>query len=73
MKKQKGNFEVMFGLFIVLIFIVMGGIAIAINYVSCSARWADTFKTDFGIFQGCRIEVAPGKWIPEDRYREVEQ
>lgn len=58
---------------IAILTLVIGSIAYTINYVSCIERWDGTFKTDFGIFQGCRIEIAPGKWIPEDRYREVEQ
>lgn len=56
-----------------ILFVVIGSIALALGYMSCNSRWAGTFKTDFGVFQGCRIEVAPGKWIPEDRYREVEE
>lgn len=52
---------------ILLLILFIGGIAVAINYASCNARWEGTFKTDFGIMQGCRIKVAPDKWIPEDR------
>lgn len=40
---------------------------------SCGARWSDSgFESRYGMATGCKINVE-GRWIPEDRYREVKE
>jgi len=40
---------------------------------TCNARWESSgMKTEYRFITGCMVEVAPGKLIPEDKYRVVE-
>lgn len=49
----------------------LGWGAYAFDAAACSAKWAGTYPSDYSFLAGCRIEVAPGKWLPADNYREV--
>jgi hypothetical protein len=43
-----------------------------VHSVKCETRWADSgMESKFSAFTGCRIQIEPGKWIPDDRYREL--
>lgn len=51
-----------------ILFVVIGMIAIgiALDAMSCSARFA-SFEHKYGIFSGCLIKVNE-KWIPDEAY-----
>lgn len=56
-----------------ILIVLLGGGALVINAFKCAARWqASGIQTDFGPLQGCLI-FYNGKWIPEDRYRAVDE
>jgi hypothetical protein len=41
---------------------------------TCYARWEKSgLRCEWGPIQGCLVELPNGKWIPDDRYREIEQ
>lgn len=45
----------------------------ALSSVTCSARWKGSeLKTDWGPIQGCRVQLPDGRWMPEDRVREID-
>ena len=38
----------------------------------CESRWSESgMKSHFSLVTGCMIQVAPGKIIPQDSYREI--
>lgn len=42
------------------------------NY-TCHARWESSgMYSEYRYVSGCMVEVTPGKFIPEDKYRAVE-
>lgn len=42
------------------------------NY-TCDARWESSgMNSEYRYVSGCMVEVTPGKFIPEDKYRAVE-
>ena len=49
----------------------LGWASYAVSAAACSSQWEGAFPSEFRFFGGCMIEVAPGKWIPADNYREV--
>lgn len=55
------------------IVMVLAAIILTLWYsdAMCNSKWAGSgMKSDWGLMSGCRIEVKPGQWIPEERYRE---
>ncbi len=43
------------------------------NSAACNAKWTRSgFESDYGIIQGCVIKVK-GRWIPEERYRDLDE
>lgn len=40
--------------------------------VACREKWEHSgFKSDYGFFKGCVIQLEDGTWIPADNYREM--
>lgn len=54
---------------------LFGGLLYLGNYlatVSCRAQWENSgFKSDYGFFSGCLIQLEDGTWIPAENYREI--
>lgn len=45
-----------------------------VNSYGCSEKWKESgFKSKYNLFAGCQIETKPGRWIPEERYREIDE
>lgn len=54
---------------IVLLFL-LGAAGWGCESWTCGRSWKRSgMKTSWGPVQGCLVEVAPGRWIPEDRVR----
>jgi hypothetical protein len=52
--------------------VAIGGLVWA--SASCESKWARSgMHHTWGPVQGCMIEVQPGKWIPEERWREFDK
>lgn len=71
MRRQKGDAHLFF------VFGVIFGILLLVascsSLVSCKASWGKSgLNTSWGFFQGCLVEVEPGRWIPEDKVREID-
>lgn len=60
---------------VVLVAVVVGGllgVGAWWNSVQCAAKWeASGMAHDWSIVAGCRVEVSPGKWLPDERVRDV--
>lgn len=68
-----------------LILIVVGAVVLMIAMVvgatfwwvaaSCRRTWSHSgMRAEWrGPVTGCLLEVAPGRWIPEERYREIDR
>ena len=57
-----------------MLMLLFGVVALAnwAESISCREKWADsTFKSDYGFFKGCVIQLEDGTWIPSDNYREI--
>ena len=40
---------------------------------SCSSRWADSgLKSSWGPVKGCLVKTSSGRWVPDDRVRDVD-
>lgn len=51
----------------------IGTAAYWFDAASCEARWGRAgMAWDYGLLQGCVVEVRPGVWVPENRVREIE-
>lgn len=57
-----------------LIALVVLSIAAAIySSWSCSSRWNQSgLSTSWGPIQGCLVQTPSGRWVPDDRVREVD-
>jgi hypothetical protein len=68
--KQKGNIELIGSL--VVIAVVMAG-GFIFSSISCGNRWSDSgLLSRYGFTTGCMVKHK-GAWIPEDRYRAVDE
>lgn len=63
-------FWILFGCFLLLVGLF--GLAYVGERIACGEKWEQSgFKSDFGFFKGCVIQLEDGTWIPADNYREV--
>ena len=57
---------------LVIFALVLAGGAIAFSVLSCKYRWAESgMASSWSLFQGCLVQTKDGRWIPDDRYREL--
>lgn len=71
MNKKQGFtlIEVMIVLAIIAILLA----AIVLAPFKCAAKWERSgMATEWGPIQGCMVEVEPGRWLPDERVREIE-
>ena len=55
-----------------VLFAAVLAIALWLSSIACAARWDSSgFQSRFGVMAGCQI-MYTGRWIPEERYRAVE-
>jgi len=63
-------FELWFGLIALAAFLAVAAI---VSSVQCSSRWGHSgLETSWGPIQGCLVKIENGRWIPDDRVREVD-
>ena len=49
------------------------GITYGVGSFSCSTQWARSgMASDYGLVQGCLVQVKPGQWVPQERVRAIE-
>lgn len=70
MKKQRGFVEL-------IMYLVIAGIAVIVGWTfqswSCSSKWEFSgMKTSYGPIKGCLVQTPNGRWMPEERIREVD-
>ena len=68
--KQRGDAEVMASL-------ILGAIGLVLWMVfsawSCGSRWGKSdMRTSWGPVQGCLVQTPSGRWVPDDRVRDVD-
>lgn len=50
------------------------GIYLVIGMVDCWSKWRRSgMDYEYTTFSGCLLEIEPEKWIPDDRYRGLEE
>ena len=63
-------FLIIFGMLLLVFGVVM--LANWGESVACRSKWEHSgFKSDYGFFKGCVIQLEDGTWIPADNYREM--
>lgn len=56
---------------VVFLALIIGGSYWA-GSVKCSRQWEGSgFPSEYRAFQGCRIQLKDGRWIPAANYREL--
>jgi hypothetical protein len=46
--------------------------SVLISAYACYSKWQDSgFKSQYGFFQGCRVQLPSGVWIPAENIREL--
>jgi hypothetical protein len=57
----------------IIILAIVVGIGMGINNVKCKGRWGDSgLPVSWGPVQGCKVQLPDGRWLPEDRIREID-
>lgn len=55
-----------------ILFVIFVGVAF-LSRATCYSRWERSgMPASWGVIQGCIVEVEKGRWLPEDRVREIE-
>lgn len=61
-------------IFAIITLAAMLAILLALSAWDCHARWADSgFQSRFQVPGGCQIKMKDGRWIPAERYRELDK
>lgn len=64
---------IVFSLFLAVFFVALVVGALLLDSLSCSSRWKYSgLESSSGPLQGCLVHLPDGRWIPDDRYREIE-
>lgn len=46
---------------------------LALRAFGCTSRWADSgLQSKWGPIQGCLVKMPDGRWIPDDRVRDID-
>jgi hypothetical protein len=62
------------GIFIVLVISLLTGLAMIMENWSCKSKWehAGMAGITWGPVQGCLVKLPDGRWLPEERIREID-
>jgi hypothetical protein len=74
MKKQRGWVEeTLFILFMIGFCVLLFGIGAIFKNWSCKSKWehAGMAGVTWGPVQGCLVKLPDGRWLPEERIREI--
>lgn len=70
MKYQKG---ISTGGLTLVMTIVSLALVITANFFSCTSKWKlSGMKSSYGPMQGCLVQLPDGRWLPEERIREID-
>lgn len=71
MRKQRGDAELVISL---VLFLLAVPIWMIFSSIECHSKWGRAGMTDvaWGPMQGCLVKLPDGRWMPEDRIREVD-
>lgn len=68
MRRQRGSVG-----FYVLVLIALLSAAAYVSALTCERRWAGSgLAVEWGIVEGCRVLMPSGRWMPDDRVRDVD-
>ena len=60
-------------IFTIVVVLIMLAVAAVMAAAKCDNQWSRSgLQSDWGIMQGCLVEVRPNTWIPDERVREVD-
>jgi hypothetical protein len=72
MKRQRGDAAV----FIVSVLFIVGVVIVGfiIENATCKSKWerSGMAGVTWGPIQGCLVKLPDGRWLPEERIREIE-
>ena len=58
---------------LVLALVLIVALPFVMMPMQCTAKWQHSgMASEWGIIQGCLVEVEPGRWIPDERVREMD-
>lgn len=61
-----------FAIIALLVAAVVVGLMYFAASAKCSRQWENSgFPSEYRAFQGCRIKLKDGRWIPAQNYREL--
>ena len=67
---SSGGSELFASLVVILVF---GLGSCAYSSVSCESRWEHSnMASTWGPIKGCLVKLPDGRWLPEDRVREID-
>lgn len=74
MRKQKGSSGEYAAIAVAAVaLLVIFCAAWAISAAQCGSKWEGSgLKSDYGLIAGCRVKLPDGRWLPEERVREIE-
>lgn len=73
-RDSEGVFVFKFAVVAIVALAVLIWIMFQLDAASCSAKWEGSGRASrYGAFEGCRVEVAPGRWVPDNTVRELNQ
>lgn len=53
--------------------LIIFGVFFALAALSCKARWEGSgLQSSWGPVKGCLVRLPDGRWIPDDRVRDIE-
>lgn len=56
-----------------VVLLIILGVVCAVASLSCKARWEGSgLQSSWGPMQGCLVRLPDGRWIPDDRLREID-
>jgi hypothetical protein len=59
---------------VVLLGLIAWSIYLANGMVECWSKWRRSgMDYEFSSISGCLVEIKPNEWIPDDRYRGLEE
>lgn len=58
---------------VVALFVASAFVVAGFSKVTCLATTKDIgYPATWGLWEGCRIETSPGRWVPLENWREFE-
>jgi hypothetical protein len=71
MKRLQSGYEEVGGSLLLLAVLVVGWLIVA--PWTCHSKWGSSgMSTSWGPIQGCLVQTPSGRWVPEDRVRDVD-